>query len=175
MTDLPTEAAITYVAGEPAGPWVAAVLQLYQFIAEATGSQPGTSFVISGGSITPTRGAHDVDTEGAAASDDLSNIATSNLADGRWLLPRPLSAGRIITVRHLAGGAGQIWLAYGGDYEMSTLNACLLLQRSGTDSREVMRFIPSATTSAPGVVQLASNAEAPASDALRPIGKTHRR
>jgi hypothetical protein len=105
----------------------------------------------------------------------LSNIATSNLADGRWLLLRPVSAGRIITVRHLAGGAGQIWLAYGGDYEMSTLNACLLLQRSGTDSREVMRFIPSATTSAPGVVQLASNAEAPASDALRPIGKTHRR
>jgi len=78
MTDLPTEAAITYVAGEPAGPWVAAVLQLYQFIAEATGSQTGTSLVISGGSITPTRGAL-----GAAGN---NAVTSTGGAAGKYIL-----------------------------------------------------------------------------------------
>lgn len=174
MTSLPSDADITYVAGEPGGVWVSAVRLLFQFVSESIAAAAPTTLTISGGSITPTIGTHLVDTEGAAATDDLTNIATTNLPDGRWLLLRPANPARVVTVKHNAGGAGQISLGQSADYALSSATSFVVLERSGTGWREMFRnyvpptSAPTADTSTAGLIEIATEAEADAgTDAVR--------
>ncbi len=112
--------------------WLNATLQLL-------GSQAETTLTIASGSATPTRGCHAIDTEGAAASDDLTNLATTNLPDGNFLLIRCANASRVVTVKYNAGGAGQIALADGLDFVMNSLTLWLLLKRTSSNWEEVLR------------------------------------
>ena len=78
---------------------------------ELPGGEAETELTIASGSITPTRAAHSVDTESDAASDDLTTIDQTNHPDGRMLLLREENASRVVTLKHAAGGAGQMFLA----------------------------------------------------------------
>lgn len=168
MTSLPDDASINYVAGEPAGVWTTAVHQLYQFVAESIGSATATALVIAGGAITPAQGAHTVDTEGSAATDDLTTLNTDNLPDGRWVILRPATTARVVTVKHLAGGAGQITLLDATDYPLASAADFIVLERNGTDWREVFRRYvkpappPAADTSTQGLIEIATATEADA-------------
>lgn len=138
MTDLPSNDDITYIAGEPGGTWTDAVKQAaFDFQKEGIGAAPATKLTISSGVIIPTRAAHVVDTEAAAATDDLTNILNTNIADGRWIRLRPANTARVVTVKHAAGGDGQIYLAGNADYVMSGSDSVIILERNGDFWMEV--------------------------------------
>lgn len=110
-----------------------------EVLRELPGGTDETALTIAAGVVTPTGGIHAIDTEGADPADDLTNIATTNHPDGRLLLIHSVSGARVPTVKHAAGGAGQIFLAEGVDLALGFTTAWLLLKRSGAAWEEVMR------------------------------------
>ena len=117
---------------------------LENFLAAAKqlpGGAAETVLVIAAGVITPTRAAHAVDTEGAAAADDLTHIALDHLPDGSLIELRCQDPSRVVTVRHQAGGVGQIVLAGGADFVLDNLDKFIRLQRRGTEWRERGRYV----------------------------------
>ncbi len=101
------------------------------------GGAAETTLTIASGVITPTSAGHSIDTEGGAASDDLANIVTTNLQDGRLILVRCVSASRVITIKHNAGGSGQIALTAGIDLILADPSEFVLLKRTGANWEQV--------------------------------------
>lgn len=104
---------------------------------ELLGSQAETTLTLATDAVTPTRAIHSIDTEAAAASDDLATLSTANLDDGRLLLIRAVNAARVITVKH---GGGNISTATGADIVLDATTKYVLLQRRSTTWYEVGRF-----------------------------------
>ena len=119
----------------------------FEDLTAATKQIPGsgiaeTTLTIATGSITPPGGGpgiFSIDTEAAAAQDDLANIVQTNLPDGSMLLVRPANSARVVTVKHNAGGTGQISLRTLGDFTLGDTTHWLLLKRTGTTWVEVFR------------------------------------
>lgn len=136
MATLPTGAQLVAAAT------VSAMQGLVSDQATAIGEMPGgavaTTLTIAAGQVTPTVACHLVDTESAAASDDLTNIVTTNHTDGRRLLISMVDAARIVTVKHNAGGAGQIALANNYDLILK-VGGWVELKRTGANWEEVGR------------------------------------
>lgn len=109
-------------------------------IRELLGGEAESTLTILTGSITPTRATHSVDTEGGAGTDDLTNIDYTNHPAGRILLIRTTNTARDITVKHAAGGVGEIILSDGSDFTMTDITQYLLLQRRGTQWVEIIRW-----------------------------------
>lgn len=107
------------------------------FIAEGVGGAAVSALTIASGTITPTGARHTVDTESAASTDDLANIAVDNLSDGRWLVLEAADASRLVVVKHLAGGSGEVETIAGHDILLQHRSR-LILERSGTQWRQVM-------------------------------------
>lgn len=87
-------------------------------------STAATELTIATGAITPTTQHHTVDTEGDAATDDLTTIHTLT----GWLYVRLANAARVVTLKH-GTSANQIACPGGTDVEMQA-NAEYLLHRS---------------------------------------------
>lgn len=140
MTTLPNRA---HLAGTyPVPTWsqhMAALGGMYDVLAETVGIQPAQTMTLLGGKITPARGSVALETEGAAATDDLTTLGIDYIPEGRWLVLRANTAGRIITVKHQAGGTGQISLVGGADFLLNSLEKWLLLERQGSGWRELLR------------------------------------
>ncbi|MBI3452414.1 MAG: hypothetical protein HY057_06200 [Rhodospirillales bacterium] len=139
---------------------------------ELLGGEAETTLTIAAGAITPTRACHAVDTEMAAAADDLANIATTSHPDGRLLLIRCANAARVVTVKHNAGGAGQAALVGGLDFVLDNATKWLLLKRTGANWEEIVRSygsdktgaraflgVVAASEIAAGVMRIANQAE----------------
>lgn len=96
---------------------------------------------ITSGNITPagSGGVVVIDTEAAAATDDLTNIVTTNYPDGSFLLIRNSNAARFVVCKHAAGGAGQMQLDRSVDYTLDDTKKWLLLERRGADWYEIVR------------------------------------
>lgn len=105
------------------------------------------ALTIATGSVTPASGSSGsliIDTEAAAATDDLTNIAQTNFDDGSELLIRCASSARVVVIKNAAGGAGQFTLKTGGDFTLGdTARHWLLVKRTGALWQEVARY-PSA-------------------------------
>jgi len=109
-------------------------------IAEQPGGGAETTLTIAGGNVAPAANASrtfSIDTEGAAAADDLTNVDYTEFADGLYLMIRAANSGRVVTVKHAAGGAGQFSLPGGLDIVLDATTKWLLCKRTGT-SIEVM-------------------------------------
>ncbi len=102
-----------------------------------------STLVLAADTATPTGGIHQVDTEGGAATDDLKNIAVTNIPDGRMLILSNVSASRTVRVWHSAGGSGQILLNSSNHFQLGDPSHYLILQRRNTAWQEIARF-PSA-------------------------------
>jgi hypothetical protein len=76
-----------------------------------------TTLTIAAGSITPTQNFHRVDTEAAAATDDLATIAVANVTEGFRLILRTVDDARDVVVKH---GAGNIYNPQGVDITLGT-------------------------------------------------------
>lgn len=98
----------------------------------AVGGAAASALTIASGSITPTGAIGVVDTEGAAATDDLANIAQTNIGDGGLLLLVLSNAARNVVIKHMAGGTGQIFLSRAVDLELDVTDQAILLRRNGT-------------------------------------------
>ena len=88
-----------------------------RLIAQRITTVKGGDLVISAGVITPTHSFHKVDTEAAAATDDLTSI-TAGL-DGQRLTLRPVNSSRTVTVKDGGTTAGTI--ATAGDFIMDSV------------------------------------------------------
>jgi hypothetical protein len=107
------------------------------------GGGPLVGLEIAIGVILPTTGNHRIDTQGFAATDDLTNINISNLADGRILILRSTSAARVITVKHAAGGSYPINLRNSADIVLDDPRKTLVLIRNGNQWDELFSFVGS--------------------------------
>jgi hypothetical protein len=111
----------------------------FSAVRQSPGGAAETTLTIASGAVTPTKGIHAIDTEAAAATDDLANVAQTNLPDGSLLAIRGANAGRVVTVRHGAGGIGQLLLADGNDLVLRSTSTFLVLKRTGTSWEELTR------------------------------------
>jgi hypothetical protein len=87
-----------------------------------------TELTISGGAITLTQGAHTVDTEADAASDDLTTI-TAAKGVGDIVVLVPANDARTIVLKH---GTGNIHTFNGSDVSLDTDDHWVILFRIGT-------------------------------------------
>ena len=120
---------------------IAVLNQMIAIMNELPGGRASTTLVVTGGAITPTRALHQVDTEGAAATDNLDNavIASTGMVSGRLLLLRSVTQARVVTVRHNQGGDGAFDLSR-GSMVLDKADKWLLLVSTGTTWMEVARF-----------------------------------
>lgn len=123
-------------------------------ILELEGAQAPQSRTISNGSISPTASYVIVDTEGAAAADDLTAIsnvlsASENLHDGMVIYLRAADSGRVVTVKNSTSANG-INTYDGNDYALSPTHWLKLQLRSGkwyeVDDRAMVAALAAATS-----------------------------
>lgn len=151
-----------------------ALEDLRSVIAEQPGGGLEQALTIATGSITPakdTSRALVVDTEGAAATDDLANIIQTNAPEGSLALLRNANSARTVVVKHNAGGAGQITLQGGADRSLVDAKTYLILMRVGTDWIEI-GFLPLSGGALSGLLTLAAggNITPAATPAINAIG-----
>lgn len=89
---------------------------------------PG-ALTIAGGAITVSKTRHVIDTESAAATDDLDTITG---AEGDLVILQTTSAARVVTVRH---NVGNIFLADGTDRVLNDPRSLLVLVYDSTNAR----------------------------------------
>jgi len=82
----------------------------------------GGTLTIASGVITPTHTYHQVDTEGAAASDDVTTIAATYAAAGDVLVLQSVNAGRDPTFKH---GTANIFNKSLGDVTLTGVNSII--------------------------------------------------
>jgi uncharacterized membrane protein len=109
--------------------------QVLETMKEQLGGENPATLTISNGSIIPASGACALNAE-SGSSDDLSNIDTTNLMEGQLLLLWPADESTSITVKHQAGGAGQITLRNSTDLVLNATDKYVLLQRLVDDWEE---------------------------------------
>lgn len=107
---------------------------------QAPGGAVISTLTIASGAVTPTTGVHQLETEAAAGTDDLTNIVQTNLPDGSLLWLSTASSSHDVVLKHAAGGAGQIRLCTGVDFTILTNQMWILLRRNGTLWDEITRF-----------------------------------
>lgn len=96
---------------------------------------------IASGSITPTLPYVKVDTEAAAASDDLDFMVQTNYTeDGRFVILRAANDARTVVVRHNITGSGKFLLANGLNFSLDTDKKYLMVVKDGTTWVEIGRF-----------------------------------
>jgi hypothetical protein len=117
----------------------AALEALRDALASVSGASAPQTLAIASGAVTPTQGDISVDTEGGAASDDLTNILPTSFHDGAMIYVRTTDGARDVTVKHAAGGTGQIILATGTDLVLGDPKEWVQLRLVGTQWQEVER------------------------------------
>jgi hypothetical protein len=93
-----------------------------------------SALTIASGSITPTTGYHEVDTEAAASTDDLDTIAVTNVVAGDLLVIRAVNSGRTVVLKD---GTGNLRLA--GDMSLDHDRDTITLTTNGTVWYEIAR------------------------------------
>lgn len=112
---------------------------ILEVLRESVGGAAVSTLTIATGAITPTTGLHQIDTEAAAAADDLDSAAVSTIRNGGFLILQSVASARVVTVKHGIGGTGQFLLANSLDLVLSDPSMCIVLQRRTNDWVEVMR------------------------------------
>lgn len=134
-------------AGRTVAEMKAALDQLQAFLQEQLFSGGVQALTLASDAITPAAGTTrviDVDTEGAAATDNLLSIVTTNVPDGGLVALRNANTARAVVVKHTASpAAGQINLSNGGgDFTLADRKTWLILRRTGTTWEEFFRYQP---------------------------------
>jgi len=98
------------------------------------GGPLASNLTISGGNITPTAAFHRVDTQGAAATDDLDHAVVTNLPAGSILILTTVSSARDVVVRNAIGGSGQFLTATGSNFTLLDTSMFIAFVREGSDT-----------------------------------------
>lgn len=86
-----------------------------------------TQLTIAGGAVTASRSMHKIETEAAAASDDLATI--SGGSEGDLLFIRAYNTAHTVVVKH---GTGNIYLLSGADFSLDDTEKMIMLVHNGT-------------------------------------------
>lgn len=108
-------------------------------IAELLGGSAQSDKTIAAGTFTADRAVHRVDTEAAAATDDLDTVSVANMPDGRVMVLRPVSAARVTTIKHGNGASGGFLLADQQDYVMDDVDEWIAFVAVSAKWVELMR------------------------------------
>lgn len=95
-----------------------------------------TTLTIASGAVTVTQTMHLIDTESAAASDDLETISDGSETD--MLVIRIADASRVVTVKH---NTGNIYLSGQQDVVLNDTRKCLALYWDGTRWFEALSHV----------------------------------
>lgn len=107
-----------------------------------------TTLTLASDAITVTLNQHKVDTEGGAASDNLSTItAGTSVRSGHLLILQPANVAHVVTVKD---NVGNVKLA-GGDFAMNNANHRLALLYDGTNWTEIARAAGAVAATGPTV------------------------
>jgi hypothetical protein len=98
-----------------------------------------TALTIATGSVTPTQNWHTVDTESAAASDDLDTIVATNATDGFMLFLRQSNNARDVTIKH---NTGNIYCPGGVDIVLTDTTQVVAFIYDGTLSKWLAAVCP---------------------------------
>ncbi len=112
-------------------------------LSETFGGAPVSKLFITSGAVVPTGAVHMLDTEGGAVSDDLDTIDVANHPEGRILMLSCADSSRAVTIKHGAGGSGQVVLHDWQDLTLVDTRDRIFLQRVGTSWEELFRAGPS--------------------------------
>lgn len=144
MSDLPASGVLGDLDPAHLSDEFAAELEaMRDVVAESPGATASTTLTIASGAIVPPAGAgggwHLVDTEGAAASDDLTSATLTNSQVGRRLVLAAVNASRVVTVKHAGGGSGQYLMYDDADFVLDALDKWIEFRLVATDWVEVKR------------------------------------
>lgn len=116
--------------------WLGATRQLL-------GGGPPQSKTIVSGALAPDEDVCfwiQVDTEGAAPTDDLDRLTPTNIPDGSLVLVQAVNTARTIVVRHAQGGSGQFFLSNASNYSLDDSEKFILF-RYNLSSTGFVEFI----------------------------------
>lgn len=114
--------------------------QLRNFVAQLAGGKTYASTALASDTFTPTQSVHVLDTESGAASDNLASIGQGGgVPDGWEIRLRSTNAGRVITIKHNAGGIGTIFNADGVDFVLDDPTMWVDYERRGSAWYEIRR------------------------------------
>jgi hypothetical protein len=112
-----------------------------------------TTLTIASGVVTATRSYHALDTEGAAAADDLDTItAGTGIEAGALLTLRAANVAHVVTLKDTTGN-----LLLNGDYALSATDRTITLLYDGTNWREMARSVGSGTSVQTGYAATLAN------------------
>lgn len=137
MTSLSPSGYITDLTSPPpggggVGGGTAWLEQLRNFVAQLMGGSAGASVTLSSDSFTPSVARNVLDTEGAAATDNLSAIGITNVPDGTRIEISGANAARVITVVHSGSGTGHVELCDGSNLVLDDTSITLTLEKIGS-------------------------------------------
>lgn len=155
LNEVPTSALFNWVYNT-SGQWITWLTSKMSLF---PGYAADSTITIASGVVIPTQGNHAVDTEGAAATDDLTNITATNLNAGRMLILTGVNPARVVVLKNAAGGSGQLHLYGGLDFSLSSADIFITFKRIGNDWYEVSRSAQNAE--APGFVKAYAGSAAP--------------
>jgi hypothetical protein len=117
------------------------------------GAQASSELTIASGVVTPTRGQHSVDTESDASTDNLDEMAVTNIADGGHVLLFAEHTDRTVVIRHNQGGTTNPFKTFDGQsISIDNTEKAVLFRRSGSNWIEVYRSgFSAASISLPGL------------------------
>lgn len=126
--------------------------------------QAQTNLTISSGAVTVSRNIHTIDTEGAAATDNLDTI--NGGATGWFLMIRPLSSARTVVIRH---NVGNIYCAGGENISLDEEYNLALGYYDGNLNKWIIGLLATSVGASPS----ASTSISPsASISISPSGST---
>lgn len=112
-------------------------------VLESPAGAPEDAVTIAGGLVTPSHALLVVDTEAAAATDDLDRALITNHPAGRIIAFRSTSSARVITIKHMAGGGdGQFSLLDGVNIELDDPDEFVAFVLIGVVWKELPRTMP---------------------------------
>jgi hypothetical protein len=129
MTALPNSNVLGNT-GTTQGTFRTAIEALRSFVAESLGGSPEEAISLVSDAMTPTVASVVVDTQSAAASDNLSIINATNFPNGRFLMIRPANAARVVNVLHNNVSTGRIITQDGQTAVLDATNKYMLLQHN---------------------------------------------
>lgn len=104
-------------------------------VAATPGGAPSVELTIAASVVTPTVTAGDfrIDTEADAAADDLTNILQTGSWETRRIRLRCENAARVVTLKHGAGGGGQVLTVDSADFLLNDTGRWIDLEDVGSD------------------------------------------
>lgn len=145
----------TFIVNPDGGPALSLWDQMIAVQHETLGGPGPVTVVLAAGQASPPEAAPRIilDTQNGDPADDCERISLDGYREGALILVSGLDAGKVVTLRHRAGGGGELDMLYGDDVALTDPALCHLFQKRGTVAVECLRA-PAQMTPAEGLAAI---------------------